>query len=104
MKAPQKPMAKVATKKIAVSSKTILTKKATKALNVNFPVSKTLNPDDLEIRISVRGNEIVAKFYIKGISELEQLVPIKPKPTPPPVTDDVIKALSQLKLNLKLKK
>lgn len=104
MKSPQKTMTKVATKKVAVSGKATLTKKATKTLNVNFPVSKTLNPDDLEIRITIRGNEIVAKFYIKGISEVEQVVMVKPKPTPPPVTDDVIKALSQLKLNLKLQK
>ncbi|RZK49591.1 MAG: hypothetical protein EOO87_19840 [Pedobacter sp.] len=104
MNSPKKTIVKLTGAKVATASKSTLTKKLSKPLNVNFPINKNIDVNDLEIRITVRGNDIVAKVFVKGISELEQLVPIKPKPTPPPVTDDLIKAINRLKLNLTYKK
>ncbi|WP_113653327.1 hypothetical protein [Pedobacter namyangjuensis] len=104
MKSPQKTIAKLTGAKATTASKSTLTKKLSKSLNINFPIDKNIDVNDLEIRITVRGNEIVAKVFVKGVAELEQLLLVKPKPTPPPVTDDVIKAINRLKLNLTYKK
>lgn len=68
---------------------------------VNFSVGKDINFDESEIRITVKGNTIVAKFLLKGVPVKEQVVLVKPKPTPPPIKpDDIIKALGRIRLKV----
>ena len=70
---------------------------------ISFSVDKDINFDESEIRITVKGNHIVAKFFLKGIPVKEQVVLVKPIPTPPPIKPgDVIKALERIRLGFKL--
>jgi hypothetical protein len=73
--------------------------------NINFSVDKNVNFDESEIRITVKGNNIVARFFLKGIPVKEQVVLVKPIPTPPPIKPrDIIKALEAIRLNFNLDK
>jgi len=73
--------------------------------NVNFPIEKDINFEDFEIRITVKGNEIVTKFLNKGVLNASQIVLVKPKPSPPPLTPtEIINAIERIRLNLSLKK
>jgi hypothetical protein len=75
------------------------------ASNLNFSIDKDVNFDESEIRITFKGNNIVTKFLLKGLPVKEQVVLVKPIPTPPPIKpEDVIKALKALKFNFKIVK
>ncbi|WP_354358189.1 hypothetical protein [Pedobacter sp. UYP30] len=91
---------------VATKKNVILPKNAgiEKLKKINFKASKDLSFADLEIRITVKGHGVVAKFYNKGVLEAKQVVIIKPKPSPPPVDHEIINALKQLQFNLIVKK
>lgn len=72
--------------------------------SLNFPITKGSNFEDLEITITVKGNEIVTKFLNKGILQSQQALPIKPKPSPPPVDTEIINAIKRLQFILSMKK
>ncbi|MBE8712087.1 hypothetical protein [Sphingobacterium hungaricum] len=99
-----KAKAPVEAKKVAVKPKVSVTEKATPALAAKFEISKTVKPEDIEIRIKFKGEEMVASFYDKGQEVGKQTVIIKPKPRPPITIDDVLNSVNNLKLNLKIKK
>jgi len=70
--------------------------------NVNFTVGKDINFDESEIRISIKGNEIITKFFLKGLPIMEQVVLVKPRPTPPPIQpDDIMSALGRITLKVR---
>ena len=84
----------------APSKTTTKTLEKLKAVNkVNFSVPKDTDLSDCEIRITVK-NGIVANFYVKGKIIFEQVVIIKPKPTPPPI-HEIIETINTIKFNIK---
>lgn len=98
MKSPRKTIDITKTKAPSkATTKTLEKLKGTQA--VNFALHKNVNFNEIEIRITVKGNDIVAAFWNKGILEAQQAVTIKPKPSPPPVDADIIKALKKMQLN-----
>lgn len=99
MKTPKKSIGTRKTK-IAIPQKMMSTARFKK---LNFKATKELIIKDLEIKIRVDGNDIIAHFYNKGELQAQQIVRIKPKPTPPPVIQEVINALNLLQLNLTVK-
>jgi len=103
MKAPKK-ITETTTQRIPRSLKPKIQKKLKGMQSLNFLVSKGANFEDLEITIAVKGNEIVAKFLNKGVLESQQALPIKPKPTPPPVDTEIFNAIKRLQIMLSLKK
>jgi hypothetical protein len=69
---------------------------------VNFTVGKDINFEESEIRITIKGNDIVVKFLLKGLPVMEQVVLVKPRPTPPPIQpDDIMLALERISLKFK---
>jgi len=84
-------------------AKTSVIKKLANPLNVNFPIHKDTDLSDFEIRISKQDDKLVAKLFLKGLPVTQQTLPIRKVPNPPPVPNfDLIKALEQLRLNLKV--
>ncbi|HEX8608177.1 MAG TPA: hypothetical protein VF679_06000 [Pedobacter sp.] len=83
----------------AVNPKTL--DKLKPARNLSFSVAKDVDFDDCEIRLTVKGNNITAGFFLKGVAVSQQVVLVKPIPTPPPIKpDEIIKALKQIRLNI----
>jgi hypothetical protein len=96
MKAP-KQITNVAISKATTKNYPKILKKVNPYGNGNFTVGKKINFDDSEIRISIKGNEIITKFLLKGLPVMEQVVLVKPRPTPPPIQpDDVMLALGNI--------
>jgi hypothetical protein len=73
--------------------------------SINFPIKEDIDFEDFEIRIAIKGNEIIAKFLLKGTPISEQVLPVKKIPNPPPMPNkEIIKALEQLRLSFNTKK
>lgn len=105
MKAPKQITKATTSKLAAITVKPTIIDKLKPSGNLNFSLGKDVNFDESEIRISVKGNEIVARFLSKGVLVMEQVVLVKPKPTPPPIKPrDIIKALESLKLKFSIEK
>lgn len=98
MKSPRKTIDITKTK--VPSKATTKTLEKLKAVNkVNFALPKDIDLSDCEIRITVK-NGIVANFYVKGKIIFEQIVIIKPKPTPPPI-HEIIETINKVRFNIK---
>lgn len=98
MKSPKKTIDITKTK--APSKATTKTLEKLKAVNkVSFSIPKNTDLSDCEIRITVK-NGIVANFYVKGKIIFEQVVIIKPIPTPPPI-HEIIEVFNQIRFNIK---
>lgn len=97
MKSPKKTIDITKGKNVQTANPKLLEKlKGTQT--VNFALHKNVDFNEIEIRITIKGNEIVAAFWNKGVLETQQALPIKPRPTPPPVDTDIIKAIKKLQL------
>ncbi len=95
MKAP-KQITNAANIEAATKSYPKILKKLNPYGTMNLNVGKKINFDESEIRISIKGNEIITKFILKGLPVMEQVVLVKPRPTPPPIQpDDVMLALGR---------
>ena len=69
--------------------------------NLNFKIKKDINIEETEIRITVKGNELIAKLYLKGVPLMQQVVLVKPIPSPPPIKpQDYSTALGRLRLKV----
>jgi len=69
--------------------------------SMNFSITDQVDFEESEIRITVKGNNVVAKFFLKGVPITEQVILVKPKPTPPPLNpQDIIKAIRRIRLNI----
>lgn len=104
MKTPKK-VIEVSKTKIPVETKKVsVIEKVKPSFAAKFEISKDVKPENIEIRIKFKGEELVATFYDKGQEVGKQTVIIKPKPRPPITMDDVLTSVNNLKLNLKIKK
>ena len=99
MKSPNKTF-DFSNQRIPRSLKPKIQKKLKGLQNLNFLVKKGTNFEDLEITITVKGNEIVTKFLNKGVLETQQIVLVKPKPSPPPVDIEIINAINRIQIRL----
>jgi len=69
--------------------------------NLNFKIKKDINIEETEIRITVKGNELIAKLYLKGVPLMQQVVLVKPIPSPPPIKpQDYSTALGRVRLKV----
>jgi len=103
MKTPQK-ITETTNQRIPRSLKPKVQKKLKGLQSLNFTLDKNVNFSEIEIRITVKGNDIVAAFWNKGVLETQQVLPIKPKPSPPPVDTEINNAINRLQFILNLKK
>ncbi|UIR55640.1 hypothetical protein LZQ00_15385 [Sphingobacterium sp. SRCM116780] len=105
MKSPKKTTATSPAKAPIDKAKIKTDKKINLTHSVNFSVEKDINFEDLEIIITVKENKIIAKFLNQGVLNAHQVVLVKPKPTPPPLTPiEIINVIKRLRFNLLLKK
>ena len=87
--------------KSSVAGKTAkpkLFEKLNPAKKIQFVVGKDVDFNDCEIRITFKGNNIVTKFLLKGVPISEQVILVKPNPTPPPIPTIEFKQVNQIKL------
>lgn len=72
--------------------------------SIIFPIAENVDFSDCEIRIMVKENQVVAKFFLKGVLEAHQVLPAKKIPGPPPMPGgDIIKILEQIRLKFNTK-
>lgn len=98
MKSPRKTI-DITSQRIPRSLKPKVQKKLKGLQTVTFALNKNVNFSEIEIRITIKGNDIVAAFWNKGVLETQQALPIRPKPSPPPVDTDIIKAINRFNVN-----
>ena len=103
MKSPRKTI-DITNQRIPRSLKPKVQKKLKGLQTVSFALNKNVNFSEIEIRITIKGNDIVAAFWNKGVLETQQIVLVKPKPSPPPVDLEIINAIKRLQFTLSLKK
>ena len=103
MKAPKKITDSAKTKIATKTTKTKTLDKLKPSRTLNFSLDDSVNIEDTEIRITVKGNDINVTLFLKGIPLMQQVVLVKPIPTPPPIKPEVLKALGALKIMFKHK-